>query len=148
MMGPLEYMVIGFDGDRISPEIVREIDEVRNAGTVRMLDLMIIAKDAGRRGEHAADVRPDGGRRPGARDGRRRPGRRAHQLRLALRGRHGFGRRHHAGLLVGDRDALRARRGPRGLRAAIIDGGGILLAEERIPPEAAAEVEAMLGRKA
>jgi len=45
MMGPLEYMVIGFDGDRISPEIVREIDAVRNDGTVRMLDLMIIAKD-------------------------------------------------------------------------------------------------------
>ena len=34
------------------------------------------------------------------------------------------------------------------LRAAIIDAGGILLAQERIPPEAAAEVEAMLGRKA
>ena len=26
MMGPLEYLVIGFDGDRISPEIVRELD--------------------------------------------------------------------------------------------------------------------------
>ena len=34
------------------------------------------------------------------------------------------------------------------LRAAIIGGGGILLAQERIPPEGAAEVEAMLGRKA
>ena len=114
MMGPLEYLVIGFDGDRISPEIVRELDEVRKAGTVRMLDLMIIAKDPDGGVSYAAGVRPVGGRRPGARDGRRRPGRRAHQLRLALRGRHGFGRRHHAGLLVGDRDALRARVGRAG----------------------------------
>lgn len=46
MMGPLEFIIIGFDGNRFSGDIVRELDDVRSKGIVRIIDLIVVAKNA------------------------------------------------------------------------------------------------------
>jgi hypothetical protein len=44
--GPLEYIAIGFPGNKFSGEIIPAIKELQDAGTIRVLDLVIISKDA------------------------------------------------------------------------------------------------------
>src|SRR6185295_14576457 len=44
--GPLEYIAIGFPGNNFSGEIIPAIKELQDAGTIRVLDLVIISKDA------------------------------------------------------------------------------------------------------
>jgi hypothetical protein len=45
-IGPLELVVIGYEGDTIPPEIGRELSAVEHRGSVRMVDLVFAGKDA------------------------------------------------------------------------------------------------------
>jgi uncharacterized membrane protein len=51
-IGPVEYIAIAFPGNKFSGEIVPALQELQDSGTIRILDLVIIAKDAA--GEVAA----------------------------------------------------------------------------------------------
>jgi hypothetical protein len=44
-LGPLEYTVIGFDGNRFNGEIAKEIGKVVDAGTIALVDAVLITKD-------------------------------------------------------------------------------------------------------
>jgi uncharacterized protein DUF6325 len=46
-LGPLEYTVIGFEGNRFNGEIAREIEKVVDAGIIRLVDVVFITKDIG-----------------------------------------------------------------------------------------------------
>ena len=44
-MGPLEYVVIEFEGDRFTGEILPELRALRDRGVVRVVDLVFIQKN-------------------------------------------------------------------------------------------------------
>lgn len=44
-MGPLEYVVIEFEGNHLTGEIVPELHRLRDLGIVRVVDLLLIQKD-------------------------------------------------------------------------------------------------------
>ena len=44
-IGPLEYVVIEFEGDHFTGEIVPELHALRDQGVVRVVDLIFIQKD-------------------------------------------------------------------------------------------------------
>jgi hypothetical protein len=46
MLGPLEYVVIGFAGNRFDGSIAREIERVVENGTIRLVDIVFVGKDA------------------------------------------------------------------------------------------------------
>lgn len=46
MLGPLECIVIGFDGNRFNGSIAREIERVVESGTIRLVDIVFVGKDA------------------------------------------------------------------------------------------------------
>ena len=46
MLGPLEYVVIGFAGNRFDGSIAREIERVVESGTIRLIDIVFVGKDA------------------------------------------------------------------------------------------------------
>ena len=43
-LGPLEYTVIGFEGNRFSGEIAKEIERVVENGSVRLVDVVFLTK--------------------------------------------------------------------------------------------------------
>jgi Family of unknown function (DUF6325) len=45
-LGPVEYLVVSFEGNQFSGEIVPELMALIESETVRILDLVFIAKDA------------------------------------------------------------------------------------------------------
>jgi Family of unknown function (DUF6325) len=45
-LGPLEYLVIGFSGDRFTGDIMSELRAVREKGLIRLVDLVFIRKEA------------------------------------------------------------------------------------------------------
>ena len=45
-LGPLEYTVIGFDGNRFDGSIADEISRVVDSGTIAVVDLVFITKDS------------------------------------------------------------------------------------------------------
>lgn len=45
-LGPLEYVVIGFSGNRFDGSIAREIERVVESGTIRLIDIVFVGKDA------------------------------------------------------------------------------------------------------
>jgi hypothetical protein len=45
-LGPLEYLVIGFDGDRFDGSIAREIEKVVDKGIIRLVDVVFITREA------------------------------------------------------------------------------------------------------
>lgn len=45
-IGPVDYIAIAFPGNKFSGRIVPAIKALQDAGTVRVLDLVIISKDA------------------------------------------------------------------------------------------------------
>ena len=45
-LGPLEYLVIGFDGDRFDGSIATEIGKVVDKGIIRLVDVVFIAREA------------------------------------------------------------------------------------------------------
>ena len=45
-IGPVEYIAIAFPGNKFSGEIIPAIKNLQDSGTIRVLDLVIITKDA------------------------------------------------------------------------------------------------------
>ena len=45
-LGPLEYIVVGFQGNRFDGSIADEIGRVVESGTIRLVDVVFVAKDA------------------------------------------------------------------------------------------------------
>ena len=45
-LGPMEYIVIGFDGNRFDGSIAREIEKVVEKKIIRLVDVVFIARDA------------------------------------------------------------------------------------------------------
>ena len=45
-MGPVQMLVIGFEGGEFRGEIAAELERLREHDTIRVLDLVIVAKDA------------------------------------------------------------------------------------------------------
>ena len=45
-LGPLEYIVIGFEGDEFDGSIGREIEKVVDKGIIRLVDVVFIGRDA------------------------------------------------------------------------------------------------------
>jgi uncharacterized membrane protein len=45
-IGPVEYMVVGFPGNRFTGDIAPALAELVDAGTIRIIDLAIVTKDA------------------------------------------------------------------------------------------------------
>jgi len=45
-IGPVEYLIVGFPGNRFNGKIAPEIVALVESGTVRILDLIFIGKDA------------------------------------------------------------------------------------------------------
>jgi hypothetical protein len=46
MLGPLECVVIGFNGNRFDGSIAREIERVVESGTIRLVDIVFVGRDA------------------------------------------------------------------------------------------------------
>jgi hypothetical protein len=46
MLGPLEYIVIGFAGNKFDGSIAREVERVVENGTIRLIDIVFVGKDA------------------------------------------------------------------------------------------------------
>src|SRR3954463_4663210 len=44
-LGPLEYIVIGFREDKFDGSIARELEKLVGSGTIRIVDLVFVAKD-------------------------------------------------------------------------------------------------------
>ena len=45
-LGPLEYIVIGFEGNRFDGSIAREIEKVVEQKIIRLVDVVFVGKDA------------------------------------------------------------------------------------------------------
>jgi hypothetical protein len=45
-LGPVDYIAIAFPGNNFSGRIIPAIKDLQDAGTIRVLDLVIISKDA------------------------------------------------------------------------------------------------------
>lgn len=45
-IGPVEYIIVGFPGNRFNGEIAPELGKLVESGTIRILDLVFITKDA------------------------------------------------------------------------------------------------------
>jgi hypothetical protein len=45
-IGPVEYLILGFPGNQFNGEIVPELGKLIDSGTIRVLDLVFISKDA------------------------------------------------------------------------------------------------------
>ncbi|NOR77736.1 MAG: hypothetical protein GQ523_04775 [Methanophagales archaeon] len=48
-IGPLQLTVIGFDSSSVTSEIVEKLRAVRENGSIRVIDLLFVAKDEGGR---------------------------------------------------------------------------------------------------
>jgi Family of unknown function (DUF6325) len=46
-LGPLEYTVIGFEGNKFDGSIANEIARVVESGTIALVDLVLVTKDVG-----------------------------------------------------------------------------------------------------
>jgi len=45
-IGPVEYMIVGFPGNKFNGNIAPELGKLIDSGTIRLLDLVFITKDA------------------------------------------------------------------------------------------------------
>src|SRR6266704_3557229 len=45
-LGPLEYVVIGFEGNRFTGQILSELRAAKEKGIIRVIDALLIRKDA------------------------------------------------------------------------------------------------------
>ena len=45
MLGPIDYIVIGFEGNNFKGEVLEELKKVIDDGLVRVIDLLFITKD-------------------------------------------------------------------------------------------------------
>ncbi len=44
-MGPVEYLVVEFPGNKFKGEIVPALEELTDNGTIRIIDLVFVRKD-------------------------------------------------------------------------------------------------------
>jgi Family of unknown function (DUF6325) len=44
-LGPLEYLVVGFEGNRFTGQILSELRAAREKGIIRVVDLLLLTKD-------------------------------------------------------------------------------------------------------
>src|SRR5207302_5356561 len=44
-LGPLEYLVVGFEGNRVTGQILSELRAAREKGIIRVVDLFVLKKD-------------------------------------------------------------------------------------------------------
>ena len=44
-LGPLEYLIVGFEGNRFTGQILSELRAAREKGIIRIVDLCVIKKD-------------------------------------------------------------------------------------------------------
>ncbi|MFL5664953.1 MAG: hypothetical protein ACJ8BW_26935, partial [Ktedonobacteraceae bacterium] len=44
-LGPLEYLVVGFEGNRFTGQILPELRAAREKGIIRVVDLFFLKKD-------------------------------------------------------------------------------------------------------
>ena len=44
-LGPLEYLVVGFEGNRFTGQILRELRAAHDKGIIRVVDLLVLTKD-------------------------------------------------------------------------------------------------------
>lgn len=126
MRGPIDYIIVGFEGNQFTGEIIKELEKASNDGTIAVLGLSLITRDAD--GEVAADEIADtgalnilGGGDLVSKDDIQEVGELLEDNSSA-------------GLLVIEQ--LWAK----GLKQAIINANGTLLSEGRIHPEASAEL--------
>ena len=60
-MGPVQMLVLGFEGDRFTGEILPELRRLKDADVIRMIDLLFVRKDA--TGDivslHVSDLSPE-----------------------------------------------------------------------------------------
>lgn len=45
-LGPVEYLIVAFEGNRFKGEIVPALNELTDNGLIRIIDLAVISKDA------------------------------------------------------------------------------------------------------
>ena len=67
-LGPLEYLIVAFEGNRFSGEILSALHDAQEKGIIRVVDLFVIKKDkqgnvtalelSGLSGEEAAELGP------------------------------------------------------------------------------------------
>lgn len=46
MLGPIDYIVVGFDGNNFNGSIMEELAKASESGAIRVVDLLFIIKDA------------------------------------------------------------------------------------------------------
>lgn len=46
ILGPVEYLIVGFEGNKFKGEIIPALTELLDYGLIRILDLAVISKDA------------------------------------------------------------------------------------------------------
>lgn len=44
-IGPVEYLIIGFEGNQFRGEILPALDELTDSGLIRIIDLAVVSKD-------------------------------------------------------------------------------------------------------
>src|SRR6059058_3435920 len=44
-LGPLEYLIVAFEGNRFSGEILTALHDAQEKGIIRVIDLLVIKKD-------------------------------------------------------------------------------------------------------
>ena len=44
-VGPIQLLVVGFEGGEVESEILAELDRLRENDTVRLIDLLFVRKD-------------------------------------------------------------------------------------------------------
>ena len=44
-LGPLEYLIVGFEGNRFTGQILSELRAAREKGIIRIVDLLVLKKD-------------------------------------------------------------------------------------------------------
>lgn len=46
MRGPIDYIIVGFDGNNFTGEIIKELEKAVASGAIAVLDLSVISRDA------------------------------------------------------------------------------------------------------
>ena len=66
-LGPVQLIVIGFEGHRFTGRLVRELEKLREQGHIRLLDLLLVRKDTrgGLKIVDASDLHPGEMKRAG-----------------------------------------------------------------------------------
>lgn len=45
MRGPIDYIIVGFEGNNFTGEILQELEKAVRSGAINVLDLMVISRD-------------------------------------------------------------------------------------------------------